>query len=227
MTRLLTLPAGRRAKWSSSPRCSSLICLGGRLAVGEVRGRAGERHRLLPAGRRRVGEGARGRRAVPGRRARAGGDRLPARGRAAAADRERIAADVRELNADRPPTTLPAGDPILSENGDAALVSHAGALDRRRDRLRGRGRRRSATASAASATGSRSRSPVPRATASTRSRSSAASTGRCCCTTAAARPRPADRHLPVADLLGRSRSSRCCSPRSPRAASATCWPRRA
>ena len=50
--------------------------------IGQVRGRAEERDVVVPAGQRGVGQGARRRQALPGRRARAGGDRLRAPGRA-------------------------------------------------------------------------------------------------------------------------------------------------
>ena len=64
---------------------------------GEVHGRAGQRVDLVPAGRRRVDQGADRRRRAAGRRARPGGDPLPPRERA---DRGRQGEDRRRRQGD-------------------------------------------------------------------------------------------------------------------------------
>ena len=119
------------------------------------------------------------------------------------ADRQRIdetVAQAQRATARR--CVLEAQEPVFSQNGKAALIvqpvqpgegvgdtfEDARAVD---PRPGGRPAR----------TASRSRSRARPATASTRSRSSAASTARCCWPRRASCC-PADRHLPLADLLG-------------------------
>ena len=167
---------------------------------------------------------------LPGRRARAGGDRLRAPGRP---DRRRQAADRRDPHeAQREPCAelvLEAQEPVSRANGDGRADRAAGPA-RRGVGGHVRGRRSQSIrdrAGESGATGSRSSSPAPRATASTRSRSSAASTARCCCAAAAIVLVLLIVDLPLADLLGDPVLRGRCSPRAPRAAPATCWPRRA
>ena len=82
MARFLTFPAGKRSKFVVRGVFFVITAVVGGLFSGQVRGRAGERDRLLPPRQGRVGQVARGRQALPGRRARARGHRLRAQGRA-------------------------------------------------------------------------------------------------------------------------------------------------
>jgi len=122
MSRLLTLPAGRRAKFVVAA-LFLLICLGaGSLSAKFEDAQENDTSSFLPGDAESV-------KALAAVERFPGGELAPAAivyerdGGLRTADRERIAADVRGLNADRPPTTLPAEDPIFSENGEAALVS--------------------------------------------------------------------------------------------------------
>ena len=226
MARYLTFPAGKRSKFVVADRL--LPRHGGRrrAVLGQVRGRAGERDRLLPPRQGRVGQVARGRQAVPGRRARARGHRLRAQGRA-----------------DRAPTA--SGWPRIS--------SRSSTTGRRsRCRRRSRCSRRTATPRCSRSRSARpgtrhkfesgdGRDPRPRERRGRRAdrqghrrrrlrrrrdqgvrehQRHAARRHR------ADRPDPAGHHLPVADLLGDPVLHGPARRVLARAASATCSPRR-
>ena len=83
MSKLLTLPTGRRAKWIVAAVWLLAIVRGlRRQPPRQVRRRGEQRVDLLPAERRRVDQGARGHGGAAGRRAGGARRRLPPRGRA-------------------------------------------------------------------------------------------------------------------------------------------------
>ena len=189
MSRLLTLPAGRRAKWVVLARRGSSCVFGavGRQPPRQVRGRREERVDLVPARRRRVDQGARRRSSsCTGGEHAPRVDRLPPRRRA---DRGRPRAHRRAtaptLNR-RPALVRQRGRPfapprVVSRDGTTALL--VGDI-----RGNGRVRARSSTRSTTirdRVSGDRRRPAGQghrrrRLLAPTRSRSSRTSTARCC-----------------------------------------------
>ena len=172
-----------------------------RALLRQVRGRAGERDRLLPPRQGRVGQVARGRQALPGRRAGARGDRVRAHGRA---DRRRPPPGRRgpALVPVRPAVDRPAAaaadllrqrrrravlDPDPRDGGLRALRGGDGRDPRPRER---RARR-------ADGEGDRRGRLRRRRDQGVREHQRHPARGH-----GAGRPDPADRHLPVADLLG-------------------------
>ena len=199
---MLTLPAGRRPSTSSSPRPRFFSGLASQ--AGKFEGvQKNESSSWLP-GRRRVGQGARSRPAAPGRRARAGRGRVRAPGRP---DRRRQAADQRHPHASStrtaPRLVLEAQEPVFSPRTERRRSSSSPSSPARASGTRSR------TACSRSATAPASRSDGPRGQAHRRGRlqprrdqglrrrqrPAAARRGE-------HRARPADRHLPLADLLG-------------------------
>ena len=181
MARILTIPAGKRAKFVVAIVFFLVTAVVGGLFSGKFEdAQENETVSFLP-GKAESVKSLEAVKQLPGRRAGAGGHRLRAQGRA---DRRRPPARGRGPAArsptDRPSIALPPQKPVFSENGDAALFSIA---DPRHGRLRPLRVRRWTTIRGrvsgeqrrADGQGHR-RAP---ATAPTRSRCSGTSTARC------------------------------------------------
>ncbi|MEA2282349.1 MAG: putative drug exporter of the superfamily [Solirubrobacteraceae bacterium] len=122
MSRLFTLPAGRRSKWIVF--LVVFIVFGG--VAGAFAGKfqnaqKNETSSFLPGGAESV-------KALDAVKQYPGGEIAPAvvvyqrNGGLSARDRATLAADRARLNANRPPLVLPAGRPVLSPRGDAAII---------------------------------------------------------------------------------------------------------
>src|SRR3954453_14019464 len=123
MARIFTLPSGRLAKWVVAG-CFLLLCLpvAGAFSGKFEDAQKNETSSFLPSKAESV-------KALDAVKRYPGGELAPAvvvfarDGGLTAPDRARIAPTVPRLNANRPPLVLPAGKPVFSPDGAAAIIS--------------------------------------------------------------------------------------------------------